>query len=276
MGTMIGGDGAGPNANDIGMAYGAQWIGCRNMDVGNGSPATYIECHEFMLAPTPVAGGTPDPTKAPDVINNSWGCPPSEGCTDVNILRDSVEALTNAGIVYVASSGNSGPNCSTANTPVSIYAASFTVGAINSSNVLASFSSRGPVTVDGSNRRKPDVSAPGVNVRSSVPTSDTSYEGGWSGTSMASPHVAGGVALLLSAHPELIGRVAMVKAIMEMTANPGVTVTAGLLTCGGIASTTIPNNHFGYGRLDIFAAVSVPALTSHVYLPAALLNATEP
>ncbi len=79
MGTMVGDDGLG---NQIGMAPGARWIGCRNMNDGVGTPATYTECYEWFIAPYPV-GGTPDqgdPSKAPDVINNSWGCPPSEGC----------------------------------------------------------------------------------------------------------------------------------------------------------------------------------------------------
>ena len=78
-GTAIGDDGG---ANQIGMAPGAKWIACRNMDAGVGTPATYIECMEFFLAPYPV-GGDPsqgDPTKAPDITINSWGCPPSEGC----------------------------------------------------------------------------------------------------------------------------------------------------------------------------------------------------
>jgi subtilisin family serine protease len=120
---------------------------------------------------------------APDVINNSWGCPPSEGCTNPNALLTAVQNLTAAGIVTAHSAGNSGSGCSTVNTPAGIYAESFTVGATNSSDTIAGFSSRGPVTVDGSNRRKPDISAPGVDIRSSVPIGD--YGDGWSGTSMA-------------------------------------------------------------------------------------------
>ncbi len=72
--TAIGDDGAG---NQVGMAPGAKWIGCRNMDVGNGTPARYIECMEFFLAPYPV-GGVPaqgDPSLAPDITTNSWACP---------------------------------------------------------------------------------------------------------------------------------------------------------------------------------------------------------
>ena len=70
-------------ANQIGMAPGAKWIACRNMDEGNGTPARYIECMEFFLAPYPL-NCTPnegDPAKAPDITINSWGCPTSEGCT---------------------------------------------------------------------------------------------------------------------------------------------------------------------------------------------------
>ena len=86
-GTAIGDDGMG---NQIGMAPGAKWIGCRNMDDGNGTPARYIECMEWFIAPYPL-GCTPnegDPTKAPDITINSWGCPVSEGCTTGDELRD--------------------------------------------------------------------------------------------------------------------------------------------------------------------------------------------
>ena len=109
--TAVGDDGG---TNQVGMAPGAQWIGCRNMDEGNGTPARYIECMEFFIAPYPL-GCTPnegDPAKAPDITNNSWGCPPSEGCA-VNTLQAAVEAQGAAGIQMVVSAGNSGPGCST-------------------------------------------------------------------------------------------------------------------------------------------------------------------
>ncbi len=109
MGTMVGDDGA---TNQVGMAPGAKWIGCRNMDGGNGTPATYIECFEFFLAPYPVGGTTAqgDPSKAPDVTNNSWGCPPSEGC-DVATFNTALAAQRAAGIMTVVSAGNSGSSC---------------------------------------------------------------------------------------------------------------------------------------------------------------------
>ena len=137
------------------------------MDQGNGTPATYTECFQWFISPTDLAGNNPDPALRPHVMNNSWGCPPSEGCA-AETLRVIVENTEAAGILVVASAGNSGSACSTVQDPTAIYAASFSVGAINSANALASFSSRGPVTIDGSGRMKPNISAPGVSNRSSV------------------------------------------------------------------------------------------------------------
>ena len=125
------------------------------------------------------------------------------------------------------------------------------VGATDSGDNIASFSSRGPVTVDGSNRLKPDVSAPGVNIRSSVP--GNGYAGGWSGTSMAGPHVVGVVALLISAHPELRGQVDGIERIIEHTAVP----RTNSESCGGVSSTEIPNNTYGWGRVDALAALGL-------------------
>src|SRR5206468_1163489 len=106
-------------------------------------------------------------------------------------------------------------------------------------------------------RLKPNISAPGVGVRSSYFTSDTTYAS-LSGTSMAGPHVVGTVALLWSARPQLQRDIATTKMVLQNTANPGVIVNPPQ-TCGGIPNTTIPNNSFGYGRVDALAAVnSVP------------------
>jgi subtilisin family serine protease len=248
MGTMVGDDGAG---NQVGMAPGAKWIGCRNMDQGVGTPATYAECYQWFIAPTTVGGANPDPTKAPDVINNSWGCPVSEGCTDPNVLLAVVQAVRAAGIVTVHSAGNDGWSCSSVNTPAAIYAESLSVGATDSSDSITSFSSRGPVTVDGSGRMKPNVSAPGDNVRSS--TSDGGY-GSSSGTSMAGPHVAGEVALLISHTPGLSGQVDLIEDIIEQTSVPH-TTTEG---CGGDPTNAVPNNTYGWGRIDAWAAVNYP------------------
>ena len=111
--------------NQIGMAPGAKWIGCRNMDANFGTPARYIECMQWFLAPTRIGGGDPDPTKAPDITNNSWHCPPSEGCS-FDTLQAAVEAQAAAGIMMVSAAQNAGPNCSTVSNPPGIYEATYT------------------------------------------------------------------------------------------------------------------------------------------------------
>jgi len=248
MGTMVGDDGG---ANEIGVSPSSTWIGCRNMDNGNGTPATYIECFEWFLAPTDLNGANPDASKAPHVINNSWGCPTSEGCNTGNfsIMEMAVENLRSAGIVVVVSAGNSGSNCETVNSPAAIYEGSFTVGATNSNNDIAGFSSRGPVTVDGSSRMKPNVSAPGVGVRSAI--RNNGYAS-FNGTSMAGPHVAGAVALVISANPNLAGDVETIETIIESTA---ITRTS-TQTCGGVPGSNVPNNTYGFGKIDVLAAVN--------------------
>ena len=122
-GTTVGDDGAG---NQIGVAPGAKWMGCRNMNVGVGTPTTYTECFQFFIAPTDLAGNNPNPALRPHVMNNSWGCPPSEGCA-ANTLQAIVESSQASGIFVVASAGNSGSACSTVSDPPAIYAASFSV-----------------------------------------------------------------------------------------------------------------------------------------------------
>jgi len=260
VGTVVGDDGAG---NQIGVAPGAKWIGCRNMDQGNGTPATYTECFQFMMAPTDLAGNNPNPALRPHVINNSWGCPLSEGCdlTASQNLETVVNNTQASGIFVVVSNGNDGPGCSSVSNgtqagPPAIYNASFSVGAINAStNVLASFSSRGPSLFYTPNILKPNISAPGVNVRSAINSTDSSYSGSFSGTSMAGPHVVGVVALLWSARPNVARNIALTKMLLQNTANPAVTVSPAQ-TCGGTPSTQIPNNSFGYGRVDALAAVN--------------------
>jgi subtilisin family serine protease len=181
------------------------------------------------------------------VINDSWTCPESEGC-EFDTLREVVENTRAAGILVVASAGNAGSACATVTDPPAIYEAAFSVGATDSGDGIASFSSRGPVTVDGSNRLKPEVSAPGVNVRSSVRGGGYAF---FSGTSMAGPHVVGLAALIMSARPDLIGQVEALETIIEGSAFP---LTSGQ-SCGGYSGSSIPNAVFGHGRVDALEAL---------------------
>jgi len=242
LGTILGKDG-------IGVAPDATWFACSNLDRDLANPAFYLDCMQFMLAPFP-HNGDPlkdgDPARAADVLNNSWGCPQLEGC-DANALLAAANHLRDAGIFVVVSTGNDGPKCSTINAPLSLYDSVFSVGAIDRNGNMASFSSRGPVTVDGSGRMKPDIVAPGVDVFSSLPGG--TY-GEASGTSMAGPHVVGVVALLWSADPSLIGDIDRTEQILTDTAQPYM----GSTSIGCFEGGT-PNAAYGYGLVDVYAAV---------------------
>lgn len=247
VGTVVGDDG-GPN--QIGVAPGARWIACRNMESGYGLASTYTECFQWFLAPTDLAGGDPDVALAPDVINNSWGCPASEGCTSPTILEDVVRTVREAGIVVVVSAGNDGSSCATISTPAAIYDASFTVGSSTSAEAMSGFSSRGPAIPAGiGTRMKPDVVAPGSTIRSATRASTSSY-GNSSGTSMAGPHVAGLVALLIQADPNLRGDVGRIERIIRDSTVP----VSNAQTCGGIGPDVLPNFVVGHGRIDAWNA----------------------
>jgi len=234
----------------IGVAPGAEWIGCVNLARNLGNPAVYLDCMQFMLAPYPQTGDPftdGDPTKAAHILNNSWGCPPIEGC-DAGVLQPAVSALRAAGLFVVASAGNDGPDCGSVHDPIALYADVLSVGAIDEFGNVAGFSSRGPVNVDGSGRVKPEIVAPGDGILSAYPGSTYSYA---SGTSMAGPHVAGVVALMWSANPALIGDIDRTTQILIETARPYTGSTAG-----DCFSTEIPNNVYGYGMVDAYAAVT--------------------
>ena len=270
LGTVAGDDGAG---YQIGVAPGARWIACRNMDRGWGAPSTYLECFEWFLAPYPItgtiAGG--DPARAPHIINNSWGCPTDEGCVTGQEIISGVQAMRAAGILTVVSAGNHqrdlGGPCSTVKDAPAIYAESFSVGAYDSGGSIATFSSFGPVTLDDSGRLKPDIAAPGVSVRSAYNSSTTAYAS-FSGTSMAGPHVAGAAALLWDAAPYLVGEVDLTEWVLRLSARPAFT-TQG---CGGDTATSRPNNVWGWGKVDALAAVSATFSLS----PTAILTYTIP
>jgi subtilisin family serine protease len=257
MGTMIGKDSSGTS---IGVAPGARWIGARNMERGYGNPFSYLACFDWFLAPRDLAGKNPKPSLAPHVINNSWSCPTMEGCLNnhIDLFEKAISLLRKAGIMVVVSAGNDGGSCETMNEiPVTVSGA-FSIGATRSNDSIASFSSRGPALILGKKQIKPDVSAPGVSVKSAFP--GRKY-GSLSGTSMAGPHVAGLAALLFSANPSLIGQVDKVEQIIRETSLP----LYSSQVCSNISGGSYPNPVYGYGRVDALAAVKKALSITPVY-----------
>jgi subtilisin family serine protease len=242
MGTMVGDDGG---AYQIGVAPGAKWISCKGGDAVSGYLLTneLLICAQWILAPFDLAGQNPDPAMRPNVVNNSWGGGPNDYW-----YTGAVAAWRAAGIFPAFANGNAGPLCTTAHSPGD-YWNSFATGASDNTDSIAPFSSRGPALITGF--LKPNITAPGVNICSSVP--GDGYTCGYSGTSMASPHTAGAVALLLSAAPELVGQVDLTAWVLEQTATPLLTDEG----CGGDLPDTHPNNTFGYGLLNVLGAVNL-------------------
>ncbi|MGW4231594.1 S8 family serine peptidase [Streptomyces sp. NPDC004980] len=229
MGTMAGADG-------IGVAPGVKWIAAKGCATSSCARDTLLASGQWVVAPTDATGANPRPDLAPDVVNNSWGANVYDAW-----YRDTVQSWRDAGIFPAFSNGNNGPSCSTSGSPGS-YTNSYSSGAFDIDNAIASFSARGT----GENGEvKPDLAAPGVNVRSAW------ISGGYnsiSGTSMASPHTAATVALMWSAAPAIAGDVAATEALLDSTA-----IDTAADQCGG---TPARNNVFGEGRLDALAAVS--------------------
>jgi subtilisin family serine protease/N-acetylneuraminic acid mutarotase len=241
MGTMVGGDGPGPFSPDIGVAPGATWIAAKGCEDLFCSEFALLSSGEFMLAPTDLNGENPDPDKRPHILNNSWGGGPGE-----DWYLDVVTAWRAAGIIPVFSSGNPGPDCGFGGSPGD-YLEAFSAGATDIDDVIADFSGRGPSVFGKVN---PDISAPGVDVVSSIP--DDEYAA-FSGTSMAAPHTSGTLALMLSSAPGIVGDFEAATSAVRDTALDIIDES-----CGGDEDGD-PNNVYGDGRIDAFAAVQLVA-----------------
>lgn len=259
MSIMVGDDGQG---NQTGIAPDAKWIACRHRnDDFTSLVASYIKCYQWFLAPTDLNGQNAIPAMAPHIINSPFTCL-SRWCPDLNVLSTIINNLRAAGILTVQSTRNDGPDCSTIQTPPAIYDAAFTVGSTSQNDTISDFSSRGPITVDGSNRLKPDITAPGEDIRVAVPGGG--YEK-WNGVSIAGPHVTGLAALLISANPLLSGQPDQLEIVIEQGAVPKTTNQS----CGGVPGSQIPNNTYGYGRIDALESLSkIPYLTVAKSAPA--------
>ncbi|WP_266586675.1 S8 family serine peptidase [Streptomyces sp. NBC_00365] len=137
-----------------------------------------------------------------------------------DILSETVDELSaSTGTLFVIAAGNSGPAEQTVGTP-GIADSALTVGAVDKSDKLASFSSRGPRV--GDSAIKPEITAPGVNITAARAAGTTmgtpvdDYYTTSSGTSMATPHVAGAAALVAQAHPDWTGQ--QIKQALATTA----------------------------------------------------------
>jgi subtilisin family serine protease len=243
MGTIAGGDGPGPFAPDIGVAPGAAWITAKGCEDFGCSDESLLSSGQFMLAPTDLNGENPDPSLAPDLVSNSWGS------DDPNnpFYLETVQAWRAAGIVPVFAAGNAGEfGCGTAGTPGN-YVEVISLGATDIDDQIAFFSSRGPSPTD---KISPNLSAPGVQVVSAVPGGG--YEA-FDGTSMATPHAAGTIALMLSSEPSLAGDFDAILNALNVTA-----VDRPDDECGTPdPSDNDPNFVYGEGRIDAKAAVDL-------------------
>ncbi|MEV0612238.1 S8 family serine peptidase [Nonomuraea sp. NPDC050404] len=227
MGTMVG-------ANGIGVAPGAKWIAAKGCEVNTCTDASLLAAGEWIVRPTDRNGQNPRPDLAPDIVNNSWG---GDGFDP--FYKEVVDSWLAAGIFPAFSNGNEGPACRSSGSPGQ-YVTTYSSGGFDINNALYSSSSKG----DGENGEiKPNIAAPAVNVRSSIPGGYDNF----TGTSMASPHVAATVALIWSAAPSLQGDVTATRSLLDGTA-----VDVSDTSCGGTAAD---NNVWGEGRLDTYAAV---------------------
>ena len=238
-----GADGGGSSGGTaIGVAPQAQWIAAKIFNDSGSATASAIHlAFQWLLDPD----GNPATDDAPAVVNNSW----SYGTPGCNLLfQPDLQALLAAGIVPVFAAGNYGPTSPSDVSP-SNYPEAFAVGAIDNNSSVYAYSSRGPTSCGRTSPAVyPAVAAPGVNVTT---TDRYGLYGAYSGSSLAAPHVAGAMALLLSALPNLT--VAQVESAL----------TTSAVDIGPAG----PDNTFGAGRVDVLAAYTalggaVPTPTS--------------
>lgn len=223
MGVMVGGQ---HNGAAFGLAPAAKWIAVKIFrDNGSATTAGIHAGFQWLLDPD----GNPGTADAPHVVNNSWTA--ALGC-NLEFQAD-LQALRAAGILPIFAAGNFGPSAASSASPAN-YPEAFSVGAISNSNIIKSDSSRGPSACDGT--IFPEVVAPGVSIHT---TDRFGLYTNASGTSIAAPHVAGGLALLLSAYPGM-----PVTEQENMLLNS----TADLGASG-------PDDTYGQGRIDMLTAL---------------------
>lgn len=234
VGTMVGSEPDG--TNQIGVAPEASWIAVKAFTEDGGTDKDLLAAAEWILAPTDEKGNMRI-DMAPDIVNNSWGGGPGLD----EWYRDVVTEWRHANIFPEFSAGNvdrNNPGGSESVATPANYPESFATGATDIRDKVATFSLRGPSPYD---EIKPDISAPGQVIRSSIPGGGYAEN---SGTSMAGPAVSGVAALLRSVDKSL--SVDTMEDILTSTALP--------LTDEEYPES--PNNGYGYGLVDALNAVS--------------------
>jgi subtilisin family serine protease len=227
-GTIGGSNGGGM---EIGVAPGVKFVFGKIFS-GSGSATTegILGAMAWVVDPD----GVPNSGDEPRLVSNSWG---GGMDTQDSPFWTATKAWVDLDIAPIFAAGNSGPSARTVGSPGG-YPEAFAVAATTVNTSIASFSSRGPVKWNGSDIIKPDIAAPGKDV--------TSVKAGgqyWtiSGTSMATPHVAGLAALLYQANPDLT--VAdLIAAIQDSSIDEG---------------AEGKDNNWGEGRIDAMAALSI-------------------
>ncbi|MDW8148658.1 MAG: S8 family serine peptidase [Roseiflexaceae bacterium] len=235
LGTMVGRLADGER---FGVAPGARWIAAQGCEGSLCNESDLIAAAQWILAPTDLNDRNPRPDLRPMIVNNSW----ASGGND-QWYAGYTAAWRAAGIFPVFAAGNGVGVCRSIASPGD-YADVVAVGATNRNNTIASFSLRGP-TADG--RMKPDFVAPGDGGIYSAHLND-----GYAalrGTSMATPHVAGVVALIYAANPSLIGDYEATYALLRDTAQRIEDSQCGVVPGGG-------NNVYGWGLINAHAAVA--------------------
>jgi subtilisin family serine protease len=216
------------------------------------APGAYIGNYKVLTIPTEsfgldgnspeiVAGIEAAVKDGMDVINLSLGEPEIEPTRDIVVAA--LDRAADAGVIPVVAAGNDygvggrGSIGSPATSAKAIAVAASSEGGSGPADVIAGFSSSGPAPV--SLAMKPDLTAPGVDILSSLPNNQWSAHD-WSGTSMAAPHVAGAAAVLKQRHPTWTP--AQVKSALASTGDP---------VHGPDGKTEVPSTREGGGRIDL-------------------------